>query len=171
VSIVKGVGRFIATDADGIARQTAFEALKSILNTVLESEQRPSSAAHRLGVILWSTVLGDHAIAYAIGKRHLQDNAPDIGFEWPMKLSRGTACVMPGFEPHIKCLVVETTADNENLFGVRMRLPAECTCISPRKKSRQPGVFTRDQIETQGEFLGHLLKPFDRCPATPMSRV
>jgi len=66
---------------------------------------------------------------------------------------------MPGFQPQIKRLVVEATADNEHFLGVRVRLPAECACISPRKKARQSGVFTSDRIDTQSEFFGHLLKP------------
>lgn len=66
----------------------------------------------------WSEMLGVDAIACPIGKRYFQDNAPDSGLERPMKFSRGAACVMSGFEPQIKCLVVEATAQNEDFLGV-----------------------------------------------------
>src|SRR5262245_387866 len=104
----------------------------------------------------------------AIGEGQLQHNTPDVRFERAMHLPRRTTGVMPGFEPQVKRLVVQPSADHEYFLGIRVALAAKGGRVSPRVKPRQSSVLARDGIDAESEFLSHSLEPSDGDP-TPLA--
>ncbi len=71
-----------------------------------------------------------------------------------MKFPRRSTGIVSGLKPHFKRLVIETAADDEYFFRVKMRLAAEGGCICARKKTGQFRVLVRLFINAQSQFLG-----------------
>jgi len=81
-----------------------------------------------------------------------------------MYLTRGTARIVPSFEPQIERVIVEPTTHDEYLLGVVVALPAEYSCVGARPEPCQSRVLTRRRIYAQSDFLDHALEPGHRCP-------
>src|SRR5262249_45084825 len=123
---------------------------------------RPGSAAgsrRRSGA--WFGLVTD---ARAIGKGQFQHDAPDIRSERPMHLTGGTAGIMAEFQPQVKRLVVQPSADDEYFLGIRVALAAETGRVGTGMKPGEASVLARDRIDAEGELFGHPLEPSDWGP-------
>src|SRR5262245_10210960 len=138
---------------------------------MLRSVERASSTAGSRGLVgqhprssvawpaWWSAWFGVVTNRCAVGEGQLQDDTPDVRSEWPMHLTGGTAGVMARFEPQVECPVVQPSAADEYLLGIRVALAAERGRVGPGVKPGQSGVLARDRVVAEGELLGHPLQP------------
>src|SRR5579872_2333305 len=102
---------------------------------------------------------------HAVGKRDFEDDATLGRSERSVYFAWWAACVISRFQPLLERGIIEAARDDENLFGITVRLPSERSRVRAGQEPRQTRVLASRVIDAQRHFFGDALQTGHRGPS------